>query len=483
MHGRTIGYSGLPIARAWKLGLVLLSAALTGYFSAGPVMAQQPQPQQQQQQQQLTAQMLIGDAVSEAGAKYPDVDEAIKRFSNRDFLGARTFLEGAKRKDNSLPPTDLIMAKLHFLAGDEAAGRNALEATVSTSPNDPEVFLILAKSALQQVRTVEAEALYDKALTLTEKFSENPKRKRNFEISARTGRAAVAERRRNWAAAAADLRALLKVDPDNASAHYRLGAALFMQAKTPQEFKAGYDEFVAAKKLDKDKAIPNPYVSAALWYDQLDKKAEARTAFDRAVAEDKANPATMASYAEWLIRSGSVDKAEAALADARKANPSSLQVLILSGVAARMAKKMKPAEDYFLQALSVSPSNGAVLNQLALLLADQMDKEKQDRALQFALINSKINPQNSEAQITLSWVLYQLGRLTEANAAFAEGFRLGMGNLSPDSSFLVAKMLVDQNRTDTAKTILSNALENDSQGIFVNKQDAQALLASLDNKK
>jgi superkiller protein 3 len=375
------------------------------------------------------------------------------------------------------------MAKLYFLGGDEAAGRNALEATVSTSPDDPEVFLILANAALQQGRTIDADALYDKALVLTEKFSENQKRKRNFEISGRRGRAAVAERRRNWGAAASDLRALLKVDPDNAMAHYRLGAALFMQAKTPQEFKAGYDEFVAAKKLDKDKAISNPYVSAALWYDQLGKKAEAQTAFERAVAEDKNNPNTMAAYTQWLIRNGSIDKAEAALAEARKANPNSLELLILSGVAARMAKKMKPAEDYFLQALSIAPSNGAVLNQLALLLADQNDKDKKDRALQFALINSRLNTQNSEAQITLSWVLYQLDRLAEANAAFADGVRLGMGNLSPDSSFLVAKMLVDQNRTDTAKQILTSALDNESQGIFVNKQDAQALLASLDNKK
>ena len=34
---------------------------------------------------QLTTQMLIGDAVSEeVGNKYPDIDEAVKRFGNRD---------------------------------------------------------------------------------------------------------------------------------------------------------------------------------------------------------------------------------------------------------------------------------------------------------------------------------------------------------------------------------------------------------------
>jgi Tfp pilus assembly protein PilF len=422
--------------------------------------------------------MLIGDAVSEVGNKYPDVDEAIKRFSNRDFLGARTFLETARRKDPSLPPTDLTLAKMHFLSNDDAAGRNSLEATVAESPNDPEVFLILADQAIRQGRTIEAEALYDKGLELTEKFSENAKRKRNFEIRGRTGRALVAERRKNWAAAIADLKALLQADPDNATAHYRLGAALFMQAKSGAEFKAGYDEFVAAKKLDKN--LPNPYVAAALMYDQLGKRSEAQQAFDRAIAEDSKSANTMASYAQWLIKTGSVEKAESALASARQANPESLDVLILSGVAARMAKKMKPAEDYFLEALRLAPSNGAVLNQLALLLIDQMDQDKRERALQFAGISSKLNPDSSEAQITLSWVLYQLGRLAEADAAFRNGVRLGMGNLTPDSSYLVAKMLVDQNRGDMAKQILTTALASDSQGIFVNRQEAEALLKTLE---
>ena len=181
---------------------------------------------------QVTTQMLIGDAVSDVGNRYPDVDKAIQRFTNRDFLGARLLLDDAKRKDATLPPTDLTMAKLYFLSGDEAAARNALEATVSASPDDPEVFLILAKNAMQQGRTIEAQALYDKALELTEKFSENPKRKRNFEINVAKrsgGRRRAPQQLGRSPLPTCD--ALLKTDPENAMSHYRLGAAMFMQAK------------------------------------------------------------------------------------------------------------------------------------------------------------------------------------------------------------------------------------------------------------
>ena len=94
---------------------------------------------------------------------------------------------------------------------------------------------------------------------LIEKFSENPKRKRNFQIARGPAAPAVYERRKDWAAAAADLAELLKVDPENAAAHYRLGLALFMQKK----FREGFDEF-KRREQDQDKNLPRPDVSAAL---------------------------------------------------------------------------------------------------------------------------------------------------------------------------------------------------------------------------
>ena len=421
---------------------------------------------------QITKQSLIGDAVSEIGTRYGDIDEAIKRFANRDFLGARQFLESAKRKDPALPPTDLILAKMYFMSGNPAAGRASLEKTAMDNPGDPEVYFILADDAIQNGRIIDADAMYDKGLALNEKFGENAKRKRNLEIRGRNGRAAVAERRLNWPAAAADLQALLKQDPENATAHYRLGRALFMQKK----FQEGFDEFKRAKEIDKEN-MPDPYVAAGVHYDQLGDRARAQQAFDRALAANRSDANTLTAYGQWLIKIGEVDKAEQALAEARKSNPESLNLLILSGVAARMNKKMKPAEDYFMEALRISPANGDVINQLALLLIEQPEPAKRERGLQFAGISSQINAQSADAKITLAWVLYQLGRVGDAEATLRQGLQLG--NPSPDSSFLVAKILVDQNKPDAAKQILQGALDAETQGIFVNRNEAEALLETL----
>jgi predicted Zn-dependent protease len=430
------------------------------------------------QAQTITTQMLIGDAVStDSLAKYTDVDQAIKYFINRDVLAARQFLEAAKKKDPALPPVDLLLAKMYFLGGNATAGRLSLERTATETPDDPEPAILLADQALGQGRTIEADALYARALELTSKFNGAAKRKRNFEIRARAGRASVAQRRKDWDTAVSDLQSLIKLDPDNAVAHYRLGQTLFMQNK----YQEGYAEFKDAKS--KDKSLPDPDVSTALMYDQIkiaDKTAKTQQFFDRAMATNKTDPATVTAYAQWLIKQATpqtLPKAEALLADARKANPGNLNLLILSGVAARMGKKMKPAEDYFIEALGIAPANSDVINQLALLLIEQDNQGKRDRALQFAGMNAQINAQNSDAQITLASVLYQLGRVADAQQALTQGMNLG--NPSPDSSYLVAKILMDQNKPDGAKQLLKAALDQESPGIFIYRQDAQAAYDKL----
>jgi len=422
---------------------------------------------------QITTEVLIGDAVSNPGTRYSDVDEAIKRFTNRDPLGAQQFLEAALRKNPNLPPVDLLLAKMYILSGDSASALASLEKTAAENPNDPEPYLILGDQAISAGQTIQAEALYEKAIELIDGFQGNEKRKRNFIIRARTGRSLVAERRKNWATAASDLNTLLKVDPDNAAAHYRLGRALFMQKK----FQEGNAEFAKAAQLDKN--LPNQNVAAALLYEQLGMRSEAKTAFENAVKANREDVKTLNAYAQWLLTTGDVSRAEQALAAARRAAPEDLDTLVLSGVTARMGKKMKPAEDYFVAALRLSPSNAAVINQLALLLVEQPDEDKRKRAVEFARINAMLQPNSAESNITLAWVLYQIGNSRDAEAALRKG--LAARNMSPDSNYLVAKILADQNRPDVAKQFLAAALENSAGGLSVLRADAEALKKQLDS--
>jgi Tfp pilus assembly protein PilF len=420
---------------------------------------------------QLTVDKLIGDAVSDpSNARYADIGEAIERFTNRDVAGARQFLESAARKDEKLPPVDVTMAKMYFLSGNAQLGSASLEKTVQDHPDDPEAYLLVAEQAAAANRAVEADAVFDKAISLIEAFKGGEKRKRNFIIRARSGRAGIAEARRDWADAAADLQAWVEADPEQAVAHHRLGRALFLSGQAQDGFEH------LTKAHDLEKKFPHPYVTAALLYQQLDQREQSGQAFAKALEVAKDDPTTLAAYAQWLLQSGDVGKAEALLVTARRAAPESLDILLLSGVAAQMAKKMKPAEDYYLAALNLSPSNRSVLNQLALLLVNQPDEAKMRRALEFASMNVKLYPDQAETNITLAWVLYQLRDTRQAQKYLQDGLRYG--NRSADSSYLLAKILADQGRKDEARGLLDAALAS-NEGIFVMRDEASALRQTL----
>ena len=425
---------------------------------------------------QLTSEQLVGNAVSGDTSRYTNISEAIKRFSNRDILAARQFLERALENDPKLPPVDLLLAKMYIMSNQTAAGRAALERTAREAPGDPETYLILADQLYAQGRLIEAEALYNKAIGLIDGFDGNEKRKRNFLIRARAGRAAVSAIRQDWPAAEEDLRVWVSQDPETANAHHRLGRALFLSGQT----KTGLAELVKAYELDD--SLPNPYVTAALLFAQMGDSDKATLTFKTAVDQNQDDARTLVSYAQWLIQSQNIDEAEKVLKRAQSLSPDSLEILTLSGVAAKMAGKRQPAEENFKAALAQSPSNRSVLNQLALLLAEQApsDENKGRRALEFAQMNARLYPDNSESNITLAYVLYLMRKTQsdtqQANQALQKGLRLG--NLNADSRFLVAQLLANQNRNTDAKRLLQEAKDSKS-GIFVHRKEAEALYDSL----
>ena len=422
-------------------------------------------------QAQLTTETLIGDSVANPDdSKYSDIGDAIQRFNNRDILGARTFLERAVSKDPKLPPIDVMLAKMHFVSGNGQAGLAALDAAVRDIRTDPEPYLLLADNFRASGQTIAAYALYEKGIEYAQAYDTNAKRKRRFVIRAHSGRAAVLQQWQDWENAEKDLRVWLEQDPDNANAHSRLGLVLFMLDRASD----GYDAFVKAKELNKD--LAPPYVAAATMYHRLGKPEQARQAFERAYAADKTDRATVSSYGNWLLQTDQIEQAQTLLAEGRKALPDAFELLLLSGLAARMGGDVDSAEQFFMQALALAPTNRQVYDQLAQMLCEQDDPKKKQRALEFARVNAQLNANNADVNITLAWVYYQLNRGAQANEAYQKGVRLGP--LSPDSKYIVARLMVDQKRNDVAKQLLANA-DKDYAGIFVMKAQAEALLASL----
>ena len=96
-------------------------------------------------------------------------------------------------------------------------------------------------------------------------------------------------------------------------------------------------------------------------------------------------------------------------------------------------------------ALGKAPGRLDIVNQLALLLVEQDDPESQNRAVAFAELNAKANENSADARVTQAWVYYKLKAHERGEPGPVHGLQLG--NLTPDSTYLVAKMIFGLERS------------------------------------
>jgi len=421
---------------------------------------------------QISAQTLVGKAVSD-DAQYGDINNAIARFRDRDIDGCRALLERAKSNNPKLPPPGMMMAVLWLGVNQLQPARAELEDTAIKFPGDPEPYLMLGDLAFQERRITDADVLFAKATQLNTAFTENPKRKRDFEIRGHAGSGAVAEARKQWETAQKHLAAWLELDPDNASAHQRSGIVLFQLGKSQEAL----NQFREAKKLD-DKAV-QPELAMARLYDDAKQRDTAKKLIEQAVKSSPQDPAVLLATAQWYLGQNDLAAATANVDSALKIDPKSLEGKVVRGAIARVSRDYKTAEKYFNDAHVQSPGNFPASNSLALVMVETDDKESRQRALEMAEANVAMHregsPNQANALTTLAWVYYKLGRREDAEKILSQ---ITQNNqLTTDGAYYVAKLLVDRGEKDRARKILEEVLANDA--MFATRADAVDLLATL----
>ena len=421
---------------------------------------------------QITAQTLIGKAVSD-DAQNQEVTGAINRFRDRDIDGCRAILERAKSNNAKLPPPGVMMAMLWLSVNQLGPARGELEDCVVKFPKDPEPYLMMGDLAFQDRRVTDADMLFKEATRLAAEYTENAKRKRDFDIRCNAGSAAVAEARKQWELAQKHLQAWIDLDPDNASAHQRMGIVLFQLSK-PQE---ALEQFREAKKLDQ-KAV-QPELAMARLYDDAKKRDTAKKLIEAAIKEAPKDPAVLLAASQWYLGQNDLERAKAIAEDALKLDAKSLEGRVVRGAIARVARDYATAEKFFYDAHVQSPGNFPASNSLALVLIESDDKDSRQRALEMAEANVAMHRENSPQQVnaltTLAWVYYKLGRREDAEKILAQ---ITQNNaLTTDGAYYVAKLLSDRGEKDRARKILEEVLANEP--MFATRPDAVDLLAKL----
>lgn len=490
--------ASLPV-RAWRsgafrFGFMAILAAFIGLVSSSQAKAQ------------LTVKSLVGKAVSDpTDDKYPEIKSAIDYFVNqRDPKAAFGQLSLAKQNHPKLPPVDMMMADLWMAAKQSSQVLSTLEDCIKHNPNDPEAYLVLADMAFSERHVEEAELLFAKAAQLAETFKDNTKRQTDFRGRAQAGLAAVAESRQEWDAAKGFLQNWLKIAEPNgpppageqnaagAAAHTRLGNVLF-QSDTSDDKKTGareaYEQFQAA--LADDDRSPSPDVALASLYENAKMHDEAKKFITRAVTHPSKDTAsqviTLIEAARWAIDTNQADDAFNYAQQASNLDPKSargLQAKYLMGVAARMKGDSKAAEDSLQAVCLAQPANFDASDQLAQVLAENIDPEKKERGLEIAMTNfnaaqgQKDQNRSIEAASTLGWAYFQLQRYTEADQVTQAV--INSHGTSPDIMYYQAKLFQDgHGQTKEAVELLRQAVRFE-RGLFVHRDDAQQLLARLD---
>ncbi len=493
------------------LGLALTAIGL-GLLGAGRAQAQ-PDSTKQAEAQASLLKVAVGKAYPDASDKtFPEIHEAVVRLSNNDAKTALLWLQSAKEKHPKLPPGELMMASILIAANQPAnTVRGVLEDCVKANPADPEAFLLLADQSFSEGRTAEAEALFARAEQLAATFEESAPRKRDCQIRAEAGLAAVAERREQWDTAKKYLEAWLAFygtdkDPASAPAHDRLGRVLFKAASDKiAGGQAALKEFQAAVANDK-KSISADLALALLLEEEArtgDKDSDetkkfhemAKGEITKAVTQKSGDPSTvlptLLAAARWAIDTEQAADAVTYADMALQQDKTSLEAWYLKGVASRLAKDVKTAEDCLNYVYSQQPNNFAAANQLAQVLSEQnsgadIDKDKQKRGLAIAQMNYQVfgNDRQNVAQAlesaaTFGWCLYLMGPDYRLQAAKVMQAIVNTGVVSADGLYYIARLTNDQEgKTKEAVDLLKAALANGRQ--FVHRQEAEAMLARID---
>lgn len=423
---------------------------------------------------ELTVTDLTGSAVANVGPYVADVNEALRLFARGDYDGALKHLQAAKKSTPVLSPAEVMMAQMHFSAGQFAAGNSALEKAIQVAPGDPEPYVILIERAAAEARLTEAELVFPQAEKAIEAFSENPRRKTNLQSRVYLVGAAIDEALQKFDSARAKLDALVKVDPANAAAHQRLGRVIYAQGGGADNQKRAMAEFKLAADLD-PKALPAELMMAILAKDP----AKSEQWIEFALKSHADDLRTQLGAADFRLKAGQLDKAREHSAAALKLDPQGFDTNLLAGLVANFSGEYPLAVQHLSQAHLLQPANPIVISQLALALIESPNEADHTRALQFAEINVRTQPDKLEPQAALGWVYYRMKRLAEAERSFkAVVSRAGSSaNIGGDTAFMLAFLAAAQGNRDDAVAMLQPTLS--TKQLFVYRPRAEQLLAQL----
>lgn len=397
------------------------------------------------------------------------VQQAEAIFKKGEIQHAFRILERAANQDPDLPPAQFLFGVLYLWNNNQASARQIFEGTGVKHPDYPGVYVILGNLALQEGRSIEATLFYQKALPLAEAKTWKAYQSQAFLDQIYTGLASISERREKWSDAIFYLDKLLKLKEKDGLLRQKIAILNFRSGKR----ESAYQELSAAKLENTD--LEAPEITMVNLYTEAKMAEQAKKWVVFALQRNAKNSTVFFQAAQWYWNNDDLAKAQETALQARQLGTESIDLKMLLGLIAREQKKFDEAEKIFTEIHQQNPTHFAASNQLALVLIEQKEKEKKEKALQIASINAKLYPNHAIALSTLGWIVLQLGNVNESAKVFEAIIK--SGNVTAETAYYLAHLFFKLNRLQDVKNWLEAAKK--TTGRFLYRKEVEDWLANL----
>ncbi len=200
---------------------------------------------------------------------------------------------------------------------------------------------------------------------------------------------------------------------------------------------------------------------------------DAEISLQKALAVDPKSISAQLLWSDVELNQGKLDQAMESLSKLSQAEPQIAEVQIRMGQVAEMKQDWTSAQNYYLKALQIAPTNVVAKNNLAWVYAEHGGNI--DLALKLAQEASKENPDSADVSDTLAWILVKKQNYGTAIQLLRDCVQKEPN--SAEFNYHLGKAYLGAGREPEAKQALQAALklEPDSS----NARQAKELLATL----
>lgn len=400
------------------------------------------------------------------------IQQARRALNGGNLEACRQLLEQAAEHDPALPPPGVLLAFLHLADGRLSDAWGALDKAASSDKSHPELYLTCGQLALLNGRRLDAAVHFEKALLLDKPSAWTDTHKRGFNLTCLAGLATISEQREDWASSVMALGKWAAADPTNAQVHERLGKALFLSGAKDEAL----DSFRASHEHDPSTNLPE--LSLAAMHVKMGAIAEAEQWYRKAKEEYPRDARPWFEYGAALLVADRVEESKAHIDKAveigAQLDSLGVDVPLMRGLLARRMNDYEAAEAHFTEVLKNSPGHVEALRQLPLVLIEQADDAKRQRAMRIARLLARRYPDQPQVASTLGWVYFRLDKREDAINTLLPALQ---NTPNAETLYFAAQVFLEEGNTREARQALKS-LEAviDQPGLFLLREEARQWL-------